>query len=195
MLRAVWAMPNRPKYSTISVRYIVLIHAAILIKTSTPGSHTQKAFKFTQLEHKSLQKQITGLCSVYSFEQPLDLRYNNPLRVYLEATIHFLNHQLDGFLQLLNSFCFSPIAVCWKLHPPTCSVDRIVFWLLSFFGLSNQGEEKSSCYIHAAVPTALCPYVSPSVCLSVCMPKLWSSLSDLMKEKKKQSSLWIPQRC
>ena len=66
-----------------------------------------------------------------------------------------------------------------------------MLWLLSLFGFSNQGEEKSSCYTHAAVLIALCPYVGPSVCLFVCMPKLRSSLSDLIKEKKKERKLKI----
>lgn len=78
----------------------------------------------------------------------------------------------------------SPIAVCWMLHPPTTSMDRIVIWLLSLFGLSNQGEEKSSCYIHAAVPTALCPYVSPSVCTP--------SLDPVLLKWWQKTKNWIP---
>lgn len=101
--------------------------------------------------------------------------HNQLTKVCLEATVRsvVITPLQSGSTRCISAASIqsllSPIAACSKLHPPTASVDRVVLWLLSLFGLSNQGE-KSSCYIHAAVPTALCPYVSPSVCLSVCLP-------------------------
>lgn len=64
-----------------------------------------------------------------------------------------------------------------------------MLWVLSLFGFSNQGEEKSTCHIHAAVLTVLCPYVSPSVFFFVCLyEQLRSTLSDVMNEKKVEKS-------
>lgn len=68
------------------------------------------------------------------------------------------------------------------LHPPTTSADRIMLWILSLFSLVT--KEKSGCYVHAAVPTVFCPYVSPSAAVSVCLASLDSAPSDLMTDRK-----------
>lgn len=73
----------------------------------------------------------------------------------------------------------SPIGVYWRLHPPTTSVDRTVLWILSLFSLVT--KEKSGCYVHAAVPTVFCPYVSPS---AAWLAQIQPPPSDLMTDRK-----------
>lgn len=78
-----------------------------------------------------------------------DLGYNNPTRSTWRQQSFFWWSQQCGSTRCISAVSIqslpSPMAVCWKLHPPTTSVDRIVLWLLCLFGLSNYGEEKSSC--------------------------------------------------
>ena len=187
MLWAVWALPGRTTHSSISVRHTVLTHSSIISET-----HTLHA----QLHRKHVGP-LSGRRTVYKRRQPhrslwvlwWERERERVSWVYLEATIHFLMITTEWINYRRGSAAPiqplpSPIAVCWELHPPTTSVDRLLLWLLSLFGLSNQGEEKSSCYIHAAVPTALCPYVRPSAWLSVCKPELRPHRIWIQNKKK-----------
>lgn len=171
MLWAVKAMPSRWRYSSISDLVTVLFHPAIT-ESSIVHSSSSKPIKSTQLEQQSNKNgknpQVFALFGIHK-------------KSLLRAKSLFSKHHQCRSTRCISAVSvqglLSPIAVCWKLHPPTTLVEKIVIWLLSLFGLSNQGKEKSSCYIHAAVLTALCPYVSPSA---------WrASVSDLNKKKVK----------
>lgn len=190
MLWAVCAVPSRITHSSISVRHTVLMHSAILIiETRTPESC--KSSQHGQQSPRRGRKSRV----FFSCKQCLtgdSLRYDNPTSLLGGNSPFFWWSAQCGATRCVSAASIqsllSPIAACWKLHPPTTSVDRIVLWLLSLFGLSNQGKEKSSCYIHAAVPAALCPYVSPSVCLFVCLYAQLRSTSFSSDDRRRRKN-------
>lgn len=88
----------------------------------------------------------------------------------------------------------SPIADSLTLHPPTTSVDRMVLWLLSSFGLVTR-ENRSPVATFTPQCSLLSVHMSVrlSVCLSVCPAQMQSVWSDDRGVKKTdhKSNLWI----